>query len=117
MPSIPIIALTASALLLSPSAASAQEWPSRPVTMASDLLSNFIQLAKEKRVRLLALATPQRLSDLPEVPTVQELIPAPFEAAAWFVIMVRAGTPADTLQKINAVTNRYLQSARGQAGG
>ncbi len=82
--------------------------------LASDLLSNFIQLAKEKRVRLLALATPQRLSDLPEVPTVQELIPAPFEAAAWFVIMVRAGTPTDTLQKINAVTNRYLQSARGQ---
>ena len=26
----------------------------------------------------------------------------------------RAGTPADTVQKINAVTNRYLQSARGQ---
>ena len=47
-------------------------------------------------------------------PTVQELIHAPFEAAAWFVIMARAGTPADTLQKINAVTNRYLQSARGQ---
>jgi tripartite-type tricarboxylate transporter receptor subunit TctC len=82
--------------------------------LASDLLSNFIQLAKEKRIRLLALATPQRLSDLPEVPTVQELIAAPFEAAAWFVIMARAGTPADTLQKINAVTNRYLQSARGQ---
>jgi hypothetical protein len=36
------------------------------------------------------------------------------EAAAWFVIMVRAGTPADTLQKINAVTSRYFQSARGQ---
>jgi tripartite-type tricarboxylate transporter receptor subunit TctC len=82
--------------------------------LASDLLSNFIQLAKEKRVTLLALATPQRLSDLPNVPTVQELIHAPFEAAAWFVIMARAGTPADTLQKINAVTNRYLQSARGQ---
>ncbi|MGB8245938.1 MAG: tripartite tricarboxylate transporter substrate binding protein, partial [Pseudolabrys sp.] len=82
--------------------------------LASDLLSNFIQLAKEKRVRLLALATPQRLSDLPNVPTVQELIHVPFEAAAWFVIMARAGTPTDTLQKINAVTNRYLQSARGQ---
>ena len=64
--------------------------------LASDLLSNFIQLAREKRVRLLAVATPQRLSDLPDVPTVQELIHAPFEAAAWFVIMARAGTPADT---------------------
>ena len=84
------------------------------LSLASDLLSNFIQLAKEKRVRLLALATPQRLSDLPDVPTVQELIHAPFEAAAWFVIMARTGTPADTLQRINAVTNAYLRSPRGQ---
>jgi tripartite-type tricarboxylate transporter receptor subunit TctC len=82
--------------------------------LAADLLSNFIQLAREKRVKLLALATAQRLSDLPDVPTVQELIHAPFEAAAWFVIMARAGTPADTLQKINVVTNRYLQSTKGK---
>jgi hypothetical protein len=33
----------------------------------------------------------QRLRDLPDVPTVQELIAAPFDAAAWFVIMARAG--------------------------
>jgi tripartite-type tricarboxylate transporter receptor subunit TctC len=82
--------------------------------LASDLLSNFVQLAKDKRVRLLAVATARRMSDLPEVPTVQELIHAPFEAAAWFAILARAGTPADTLQKINAITNRYLQSARGK---
>jgi tripartite-type tricarboxylate transporter receptor subunit TctC len=82
--------------------------------LSSDLLSNFVRLAQEKKVRLLAVTTTRRMSDLPDVPTVQELIHAPFEAAAWFVIMARAGTPADTLQKINAVTNRYLQSARGQ---
>ena len=28
--------------------------------------------------------------------------------------MVPAGTPADIVQKINAVTNRYLQSAKGK---
>jgi len=82
--------------------------------LASDLLSNFVQLAKEKRVRLLAITTARRMSDVPDVPTVQELIHAPFEAAAWFAILARAGTPADTLQKINAITNRYLQSARGK---
>jgi tripartite-type tricarboxylate transporter receptor subunit TctC len=82
--------------------------------LASDLLSNFIQLASEKKVRLLALAAAQRLNDLPDVPTVQELIHEPFAAAAWFVIMARAGPPADTLQKINAVTNHYLQSAQGK---
>jgi tripartite-type tricarboxylate transporter receptor subunit TctC len=82
--------------------------------VASDLLSNSIRLANEKKVRLLAVATVGRMSDLPEVPTVQELIHAPFEAAAWFAILTRAGTPADVLQKINTVTNRYLESARGR---
>ena len=82
--------------------------------LGSDLLSNFIQLAKDKKVRLLAVATAQRMSDLPDVPTVQELIHAPFEAAAWFTIMARAGTPADIVQKVNAVTNRYLQSAKAK---
>jgi len=82
--------------------------------LASDLISNFVVLAKENRVRLLAVTTARRLSDLPGVPTVQELIYAPFEAAAWFAILARAGTPADTVQKTNAITNRYLQSARGK---
>ncbi len=82
--------------------------------VASDLLSNFVQLAKEKKVRLLAVTTARRMNELPDVPTVQELIHTPFEAAAWFVIMARAGTPTDTLQKINAIANRYLQSAKGK---
>ena len=38
----------------------------------------------------------------------------PFEATAWFAIMAPAGTPAEIVQKINTVTNRYLQSANGQ---
>jgi tripartite-type tricarboxylate transporter receptor subunit TctC len=82
--------------------------------VASDLLSNSIRLVNEKKVRLLAVATARRMSDLPEVPTVQEMIHAPFEAAAWFAILARAGTPADILQKINAVTDRYLESVRGR---
>jgi tripartite-type tricarboxylate transporter receptor subunit TctC len=82
--------------------------------LASDLLSNFIALAREKKVRLLAVATARRLSDLPDVPTVQELLHAPFEAAAWFAILARAGTPAEILQKVNAATNRYLQSAKAK---
>jgi tripartite-type tricarboxylate transporter receptor subunit TctC len=82
--------------------------------VASDLLSNSIRLANEKKVRLLAVATARRMGDLPEVPTVQELIKAPFEAAAWFAILTRTATPADVLQKINAVTNRYLESPRGR---
>ena len=82
--------------------------------LASDLLSNFIPLAKEKKVRVLAVATAQRINDLPDVPTVLESIQAPVEAAAWFVLMARAGTPADIVQKVNAIANRYLHSAQAK---
>jgi tripartite-type tricarboxylate transporter receptor subunit TctC len=82
--------------------------------LSSDLLSNFVRLARENKVRLLSVASARRVSDLPGVPTVQEVIHAPFEAAAWFAIMAPTGTPADILQRINAVTNRYLQSAKAR---
>ena len=82
--------------------------------LASDLLSNFVQLAADKKVRLLAVASARRMSNLPDVPTVQEVIHAPFEATAWFTVMAPAGTPADIVQTVNAITNRYLQSAAGK---
>jgi len=84
------------------------------VPVGSDLLSNFIQLAKDKKVRLLAVASTRRFNDVPDVPTVQEVINTPFEAAAWFAIMARAGTPPDIVQKVNAATNRYLESAKAK---
>jgi tripartite-type tricarboxylate transporter receptor subunit TctC len=84
------------------------------IPLGSDLLSNFINLAKEKKVRLLAVASAKRFGDVPDVPTVAEEIHQPFEAAAWFAIMARAGTPADIVQKLNAVANRYLQSDKAK---
>jgi len=82
--------------------------------LGSDLLSNFISLAKEKKVRLLAVASAHRFGDAPNVHTVAEEINQPFEAAAWFAIMARAGTPAEIVQKVNAVANRYLQSDKAK---
>ena len=82
--------------------------------LGSDLLANFIQLAKDNKVRLLAVATTRRFGDLPDLPTVQELIQQPFEAAAWFAIMARTGTPPEIVEKVNGIANRYLQSAKAK---
>jgi tripartite-type tricarboxylate transporter receptor subunit TctC len=84
------------------------------IPLASDLLSNFVQLAADKKVRLLAVASARRMSNLPDVPTVQEVIHVPFEATAWFTVMAPAGTPAAIVQTVNAITNRYLRSAAGK---
>ena len=56
MPSVPIIALAAAVLLLSPCAASAQAWPSRPVTM-------MVPFPAGGTADLLARGTAQALSD------------------------------------------------------
>jgi tripartite-type tricarboxylate transporter receptor subunit TctC len=82
--------------------------------LGSDLLSNFVNLAKEKKLRLLAVASAKRFGDVPDVPTVEEEIHQPFEASAWFAIMARTGTPADIVQKVNVVANRYLQSEKAK---
>jgi len=82
--------------------------------LGSDLLSNFITLAKENKVRLLAVASAKRFGDAPDIPTVTEEIRQPFEAAAWFAIVARTGTAADIVQKVNAVANRYLQSEKAR---
>jgi tripartite-type tricarboxylate transporter receptor subunit TctC len=84
------------------------------IPLASDLLSNFVQLATDKKVRLLAVASARRMSILPDLPTVQELIHTPFEATTWFTVMAPARTPAAIVQTVNAVANRYLQSAAGK---
>ena len=82
--------------------------------LGTDLLANFVNLAKEHKVRLLAIASAKRFGDVPDVPTVAEEIRQPFEAAAWFAIMARTGTPIEIVQKVNAVTNRYLQSDKAK---
>lgn len=80
--------------------------------LASNLGANFVQLAKDKKVRMLAIASSRRMADLQDVPTVEEQIGQPFEASAWFALMMRAGTPAEIVQKVNAIANRYLQSPK-----
>lgn len=53
------------------------------------------------QVKLLAIASPQRLPSHPQVPTVAETLPG-FAASGWFVLVAPPGTPQPLAQKINA---------------
>ena len=55
----------------------------------------------------------ERSLQLPNTPTVDEAGLPNFEATAWYAIVVPMGVQADIVQKINAVTNRYLRSQSG----
>lgn len=66
--------------------------------------------ANGKRIKLLAVASPKRLSTMPEVATVQEQGFKGFEAYAWQGLVVPAGTAPENVKKLADA----LQSALGQ---
>jgi tripartite-type tricarboxylate transporter receptor subunit TctC len=55
------------------------------------------------------VASPQRYSLLPEVPTLDEQGYKGAEAFAWFGLLAPAGTPAEVVAKLNAEVNLALK--------
>ena len=64
-------------------------------------------------VRALAVAAPQRIDTLPDVPTFAEAgLPIPeLEAGAWFGLLAPAGTPNDVVQKLSQHFNDALKKS------
>jgi tripartite-type tricarboxylate transporter receptor subunit TctC len=67
------------------------------------------------KVRPLAVMTPQRLSVLPEVPTMTELGYKDFPPYAWTGVVAPAGTPGAIVGKLNAAINAGLQTPEMKA--
>jgi tripartite-type tricarboxylate transporter receptor subunit TctC len=70
---------------------------------------------RDGSIRPLAVATRQRLPDLPDVPTMIESGVPDFVAESWIGVMAPAGTPADVVEKLNAAINAGLKSPEMQA--
>jgi tripartite-type tricarboxylate transporter receptor subunit TctC len=85
------------------------------INLAMDFITTYIPLVKEGRLRALAVTSSQRVTtDLPNVPTVQELGFKDFEATAWYAIVTPTRTPVDIINKVNAAVNAWLQSPAGK---
>lgn len=65
-------------------------------------------LIKDGKLRALAQTSTERSALLPDVPTTIESGYPAFHVTSWFVIAARSGTPAKTLDKLNAVINETL---------
>jgi tripartite-type tricarboxylate transporter receptor subunit TctC len=68
-------------------------------------ISPFI---KSGQLRALAVTSAQRIPELPEVPTMDELGYPGMPPDSWQAIVAPAGTPAAVIEKINAVVNQGL---------
>jgi tripartite-type tricarboxylate transporter receptor subunit TctC len=58
--------------------------------------------AQSGRLQFLAVTSPQRAQVLPAVPTVAQSGVPKYEALGWYILMVRAGTPAPVLDRIHS---------------
>jgi tripartite-type tricarboxylate transporter receptor subunit TctC len=72
-----------------------------------DNIGVSMQLVKAGKLKLLAVASPQRVSSLPDVPTIAETLPG-FAAVTWYALVAPPNTPAAITDKINADVNEAL---------
>ena len=78
------------------------------VDLMFDNLGVSLPLVEAGNLRLLAVASTQRLPSLPEVPTLAETLPG-FEAVAWYAVTAPPKTPKNITDKINADVNEALR--------
>ena len=82
--------------------------------LAGHVVANFDTMPpvlphiKTGRMRALALTTPKRSPQLPNVPTLIEVGLKGFDMTNWYGIMAPAKTPRDAVMKLNAEANRIM---------
>jgi tripartite-type tricarboxylate transporter receptor subunit TctC len=72
-------------------------------------IPNAIEQSNAGKVRMLAVSSPTRYKDLPEVPTVAEAGAPAFKYSSWFGLMAPKGTPKEAIDKINADVREVLK--------
>jgi tripartite-type tricarboxylate transporter receptor subunit TctC len=90
------------------SAPALQDLVAGSVDVMFDNLGVSLPLVQAGKLKLLAVASPQRMPSLPNVPTIAESLPG-FEAVAWYAIVAPPGTPKAIVDKINADSNEALR--------
>jgi len=72
-------------------------------------IPNAAEQSKAGNVRMLAITSPTRHKDLPDVPTVAEAGVPTFKYSSWFGLMAPKGTPKAVVDKVNADVHAVLK--------
>jgi tripartite-type tricarboxylate transporter receptor subunit TctC len=83
------------------------------VDLMFDNLGVSLPLVEAGKLKLLAVASVNRLPTLPDVPTIGEMLPG-FEAVAWYGIVAPPNTPEKLISKLNADVNEALRQPEVQ---
>lgn len=74
-----------------------------------------LQHIKAGKLTAFAVTSPQRLSQLPDVPTVAEAGLAGYDSTGWFGVVAPADTPAPIVQRLNAEITAALKDEKIKA--
>lgn len=72
----------------------------REIELMISGLASGLPYIKQKQVRALAVTSPKRVPQLPEVPPVADTVPG-YEAGSWYAVLTRAGTPHPIVERLN----------------
>jgi tripartite-type tricarboxylate transporter receptor subunit TctC len=78
-------------------------------------LATALPLIREGRVRALVVSTPQRVADLPDVPTLRDAGLKDADSQIWFGVFMPAKTPRDVVDKFHDAGIRVLNDPAMQA--
>src|SRR5450830_1298480 len=78
-------------------------------------LASAIKLHEAGRAHILAVATAQRIANLPDIPTLDEVGVKGFESGTWNAIAAPPNTPPAIVAKLNQAINDVLNSPEAQA--
>ena len=80
------------------------------IQFMTDTVNSVMPFVRDKRMKMLAVTTPKRMSLFPDVPTLAESGMPGFEVGAWQGLMVPVNTPKPIIQRLNAEVMKALQS-------
>jgi len=80
------------------------------VSMIIEGFPGIIGAVRAGQVKLIAVASPQRLPEFPDLPTVAETLPG-FAASGWLVMAAPLGTPAPILAKVGDDLTKVVNDA------
>ena len=78
------------------------------IQLMFDNMPSALPMAREGKIRAIAVTTAKRSSAAPEIPTVAETVPG-FEATTWFALFAPAGTPKPVVDRLNAEVLRVFR--------
>lgn len=79
------------------------------VAMNFDVGSTSLPLVREGKLRVLGVGSSQRVSVMPDLPTIAEAGVPGYEAGVWFAFVARAGTPQPIVDKLSSEINRIIR--------